>query len=328
MSYLQQQGGEEVGIRNDIHQSMKHILDREQPLLLSILSKVSFPWGGPWTSHQVASLIIFIITFIINIIFIFFQIYLCTLQANGHNQVPIERPIYKERAKHGGVFFSNFVSFNSLEQLKWKIWQKLSQCRGSIRTGKRGIYFLESDLVFSQRQKLWFYALQVVERFLSEELGGETSSGSSSPVTPLNAPHAFEWEQPHIFVFFSSFLFLLILLPISCFPIHSCCSLNILWLDPCTEFAWSAPIFRKTKPSFFWERARRSLYLKTLATAGWQVRILLVRVPNLYFGSIQYSWGTWLNSSSTYPSHFLFSSGMEKGTNRMGLFPTRCVLKL
>ena len=47
MSYLQLQGGEEVEIGNDIHESMKHILDREQPLLLSILSKVSFPWGGP-----------------------------------------------------------------------------------------------------------------------------------------------------------------------------------------------------------------------------------------------------------------------------------------
>ena len=27
-------------------------------------------------------------------------------------------------------------------------------------------------------------------------------------------------------------------------------------------------------------------------------RLFLVRVPNLYFGSIQYSWGTWLGSSA------------------------------
>ena len=34
VSYLQLQGGEEVEIGNDIHESMKHILDGEQPLLL------------------------------------------------------------------------------------------------------------------------------------------------------------------------------------------------------------------------------------------------------------------------------------------------------
>ena len=30
--------------------------------------------------------------------------------------------------------------------------------------------------------------------------------------------------------------------------------------------------------------------------AIWQVRVWGARVPNLYFGSIQYSWGTWLGS--------------------------------
>ena len=30
----------------------------------------------------------------------------------------------------------------------------------------------------------------------------------------------------------------------------------------------------------------------------------VVRVPNLYFGSIQYSWGTWLASTSTSPKWF------------------------
>jgi len=34
--------------------------------------------------------------------------------------------------------------------------------------------------------------MEVVERFLTEELGGDTSSGSSSPVTPVTANHAFE----------------------------------------------------------------------------------------------------------------------------------------
>ena len=40
--------------------------------------------------------------------------------------------------------------------------------------------------------------LQVVEKFLTEELGGETSSsGSNSPLTPLAAPTAFEWARKH-----------------------------------------------------------------------------------------------------------------------------------
>ena len=39
---------------------------------------------------------------------------------------------------------------------------------------------------------------QVVEKFLTEELVGETSSsGSNSPLTPLAAPTAFEWARKH-----------------------------------------------------------------------------------------------------------------------------------
>ena len=39
---------------------------------------------------------------------------------------------------------------------------------------------------------------QVVEKFLTEELGGETSSsGSNSPLTPLAAPTAFECARIH-----------------------------------------------------------------------------------------------------------------------------------
>ena len=43
-----------------------------------------------------------------------------------------------------------------------------------------------------------YFKWQVVEKFLTEELGGETSSsGSNSPLTPLAAPTAFEWARKH-----------------------------------------------------------------------------------------------------------------------------------
>ena len=51
-------------------------------------------------------------------------------------------------------------------------------------------------------------------------------------------------------------------------------------------------------------RSVLALYFKTspqlLTVVIGQVCIILVRVPNLYFGSIQYSWGTWLEKNQHF----------------------------
>jgi len=95
---------------------------------------------------------------------------------------------------------------------------------------------------FSRRER----SMEVVERFISEELG-ETSSGSSSPVTPISAPHAFE---------------------VRVISTH-------LPEDQAELFL----------------RVGETIVVLEDFSDGWM-------------------------------------AGMEKGTNRMGLFPTRCVLKL
>jgi len=96
---------------------------------------------------------------------------------------------------------------------------------------------------FTRRER----SMEVVERFLTEELGGDTSSGSSSPVTPVTANHAFE---------------------VRVISTH-------LPEDQAELFL----------------RVGETIVVLEDFSDGWM-------------------------------------AGMEKGTNRMGLFPTRCVLKL